>query len=478
MSGQRGTLLEFRSFKKMARSFARRPTVAPAPSKRSSVLIVGAGFAGIEVAKALQSTSALVTVLDRHNYTLFQPLLYQVATAALSPADVASPIRSLLHSDNVEMLLDEAVDVDLGAARVRTASGRNLSYDFLVLATGSEFNYFGHEDWSVLAPAPKSLTDAIEIRRRLLLAFERAEMCDDDEKRRALMTFIIVGAGATGVEMAGAIAELAKATLRRDFKRINPAAARILVLEAGPRVLGSFPEELQHYAYRALTGMGVQILLDSKVDQIDPEGITAGGRRIEARTVVGGAGVKARHVAEWLGSKVGPHGAVKVNGDFTIPDHPNVFVIGDAAEAIVSGKPLPGLAAVAKQEGQYVGDVLRRRLSADQTPPPFEYRDYGTMAVVGRSAAVADLRGLKFTGRTAWLLWGLIHLYFLIGFRNRIVVLVSWLWAWLTYAHGARVITDQPARYATARPGSTPLSVSPGTPPGNETDGAGSTRSH
>jgi NADH:ubiquinone reductase (H+-translocating) len=431
------------------------------------VIVVGAGFAGLEVAKALEGISARVTILDRHNYTLFQPLLYQVATAALSPADVAVPIRALLHAPNVEMLLDEVVDVEVERACVHTASGRQLAYDFLVLATGSQFNYFGHEEWAELAPAPKSLTDAVEIRRRLLLAFERAEMCDDDKERQPLMTFVVVGAGATGVELAGAIAELAKGALRRDFRRIDPAAARIVLVEAGPRVLGSFSEKLGDYAQKTLTRMGVQILLNTKVDHIDNGGIIAGGRRIEARTVVWGAGVRARQIAAWLRLKPGSHGAVKVNNDFSVAEYPNVFVIGDAAEATGSdGKPLPGLAAVAKQEGQYVGQLLRRRISGDQTASPFRYRDYGTMATIGRSAAVADLRGLRLTGSVAWLLWGLVHLYFLIGFRNRLVVLVNWFWAWLTYAHGARMITDQPARYAMARRTSEPRP----TPSANEAE--------
>jgi NADH dehydrogenase len=429
-------------------------------------VIVGAGFAGLEVAKALEATGARVTVLDRHNYTLFQPLLYQVATAALSPADVAVPLRSLLRSANIEILLEEAEGVELESACVRTRSGRRLQYDFLVLATGSRFDYFGHVNWPGLAPSPKSLADAIEIRQRLLLAFERAEMCENGEQRQALMTFVVVGAGPTGVEMAGAIAELAKATLRRDFRRIDPTAARIVLVEAGPRVLGSFADKLGAYAQKTLMRMGVEILLNTKVDQIDDMGITAGGRRIEARTVIWGAGVKAGVVAKWLSVKPGPQGTLKVQEDFSVPGHSNIFVIGDAAEATGSdGKPLPGLAAVAKQEGQYVGDLLRRRISGDETSRPFRYRDYGTMATIGRSAAVADLRGLQLTGTIAWLLWGLVHLAFLIGFRNRLAVLINWFWAWLTYAHGARLITNWPIRQASSRASSKSRAASPILPP-------------
>ena len=366
------------------------------------VVIVGAGFAGIEVAKALQDSSARVVVIDRHNYTLFQPLLYQVATAALSPADVAVPIRALLHSSNTEMLLDELVGVDLARARVRTVAGREIDFSVLVLATGSQYNYFGHDEWAPLAPAPKTLENAIAIRRRLLLSFEQAEMCTDDEERRALMTFVVVGAGPTGVEMAGEIAELAKATLVRDFRRIDPASARILLIDAEAKVLGEFPDKLGAYAHRALTQLGVQVLLNTKIDQIDENGVVAGGRRIATRAVIWGAGVVATPVAAWLGVQAGPHGTVKVDPDFSIPGHPNVFVIGDAAAASgADSKPLPGLAAVAKQEGAFVGHLIRRRLAGDDTPIVFRYRDYGTMATIGRSAAVADLRGFKLTGTFA-----------------------------------------------------------------------------
>ncbi|HEX5281301.1 MAG TPA: NAD(P)/FAD-dependent oxidoreductase [Micropepsaceae bacterium] len=419
------------------------------------VVIAGAGFAGMEVAKALRGAPAHVTLIDRHNYTLFQPLLYQVASAALSPADVAMPIRALLHGSNIEMLLDEVEGIETERSHVRTRSGRRLHYDVLVLATGSEFNYFGRDDWHRVAPAPKGLADAVEIRRRLLLAFEQAEMCEKEVERSALMTFVIVGAGATGVEMAGAIAELAKATLQRDFRNIDPASARIFLVEAGPRILSGYPNRLAAYAARTLTRMGVQILLNHKVEQLDTEGILAAGQRIESRTVIWGAGVKAAPVAEWLRVKPGRHGGVKVNTDFSVDGFHNIYVIGDAAEsAAPDGQPLPGLAAVAKQEGKYLGDLLQRRLNGDWRSRRFKYRDYGTMATIGRSAAVADLRGFHITGTMAWLLWGAVHLFYLIGFRNRVVVLVNWFWAWLTYAHGARLITDSPSRYVELNPAS------------------------
>lgn len=415
-----------------------------AAAASAGIVIVGGGFAGMEVAKALDGSPVPVVLIDRYNYTLFQPLLYQVATAALSPTDVAVPIRSLLHGRNTAMLLDEVIRVDLERSQVVTAAGRRIGFGTLVLATGSRYNYFGREEWAHAAPALKSLDDALAIRRRLLLAFEEAEMCGDEAERLALMTFVVVGAGPTGVEMAGAIAELARASLRRDFRHIDPAAARILLIEGGPRVLPEFPERLGRYAERALARLGVEILLGSKVDEIDAAGVDAAGRRIASRNVIWAAGVKASPVARWLHIDGDRRGAIAVNPDFSVPGHPEIFVIGDAARVRgPSGAALPGLAAVAKQEGEFLGQLLRRRLSGGAAMPAFRYRDYGMMATIGRSAAVADLHGLRLTGTLAWLLWGLVHLYFLIGFRNRVLVLTNWLWAWLTYKRGARLITGE-----------------------------------
>ncbi len=395
----------------------------------------------MEVGKLLQRARVRLTIIDRNNYTLFQPLLYQVATAALSPADVAVPIRSLLRSPKTEVLLADVIGIDFKASCVRTISGVAIPFKFLVLATGSQSNYFGHTEWERFAVSPKSLDDGLAIRRRLLLAFERAEMCRDEVERRALMTFVVIGGGATGVEMAGAIAELAKATLVQDFHRIDPTSARVLLIEGGSRLLAEFSQELGAYAERALTKLGVQLHINTKVDHIDGTGVVAAGKRIATRFVVWGAGVKATPVAAWLGIEPTRHGAIKVRPDFSVPGHSNVFVIGDAAHFIgPNGRPLPGLAAVAKQEGQYVGEVIRRRMDGATEAFAFRYRDYGTMATIGRSAAVADLKGLKLKGGIAWLLWGVIHLYFLIGFRNRLLVLVNWFWAWLTYARGARLI--------------------------------------
>jgi NADH dehydrogenase len=445
-----------RSFGLQSNGRGRTATDAPATEPR--VVVVGAGFGGMEVGKLLQRARAHVSIIDRNNYTLFQPLLYQVATAALSAADVAFPIRALLHSPNTEVLLDEVVGVDTAAARVRTLSGREIAFDILVLATGSQYDYFGHDEWSSLAPSPKSLDDALVIRRRLLMAFEQAEMCADDAERRAWMTFVVVGAGATGVEMAGDIAELAKATLVRDFRRIDPASARVLLIEAGPRVLGSFSEHLGAYAHKALAQLGVEVRINTRIEHIDGNGVVAAGERIAARSVIWGAGVKATPVAAWLGIKPGMHGTVEVCPDFSLPGLPDIFVIGDAAHALgPDGRPLPGLAAVAKQEGQYVGDLIRRRIEGRGAALSFRYRDYGTMATIGRSAAVAHLRGLRLTGAIAWLLWGIVHLYFLIGFRNRLLVLVNWFWAWLTYARGARLITGvRSGKSAHASPGRVP----------------------
>jgi NADH dehydrogenase FAD-containing subunit len=419
------------------------------------VVVVGAGFAGLEVGKRLRHAPAQLTVIDRRNYMLFQPLLYQVATAALSPADIAAPIRSLICGNNTEILLDEVVGVEAERSVVQTGGGREIPFDFLVIATGSQYNYFGKEEWAAFAPSPKSLDDALEIRRRVLLAFEAAEMCNDSREQRALLTIVIVGAGPTGAEIAGAIAEMARFTLLRDFRHINPASARIILMEAGPRILAGFSPKLGAYAQNALAKLGVEVWVNSKIENIDGRGVVVHGERIEARLVIWAAGVKATPAAPWLKVPANSQGMVEVNADFSLPGHSNIFVIGDAALVrTTDGTPLPGLAAVAKQEGAYVGNLIRCRLSGDPEPTPFRYRDYGTMAIVGRSSAVADLRGFKLKGTLAWLLWGLVHLYFLVGFRNRLFVLITWFWSWLTYKRGARLITGRvpDPRFASVQP--------------------------
>ena len=408
------------------------------------VVVVGAGFAGLEVGKRLRHAPAQLTVIDRQNYVLFQPLLYQVATAALSATDIAVPIRSLISGDNTEILLDEVMGVETERSVVQTVGGREIPFDFLVIATGSQYNYFGKEEWTAFAPGPKSLDDALAIRRRILLAFEAAEMCDDTREQRALLTIVIVGAGPTGAEIAGAVAEMARFTLLRDFRHINPASARIILMEAGPRILAGFSPELAAYAQTALAKLGVEVRVNSKIEQIDGRGVVVEGERTEARVVIWAAGVKAMPVAAWLKVGANSHGMVEVNPDFSVPGHSNIFVVGDAALVRTADRTtLPGLAAVAKQEGAFVGNLISSRISGEPQPTPFRYRDYGTMAIIGRSSAVADLRGFKLKGALAWLLWGIVHLYFLIGFRNRLFVLINWFWSWLTYKRGARLITGQ-----------------------------------
>jgi NADH:ubiquinone reductase (H+-translocating) len=414
-----------------------------APGRPPHVVIVGAGFAGLAAAKRLGKAAVDVTVIDRRNHHLFQPLLYQVATAALSPADIAEPIRATLRPyRNIQVYLDEVIGVDPAARRVITRNGAGQNYDYLILATGSTYAYFGHEDWPRLAPGLKSLEDATAIRRRLLLAFERAESVRDPALRERLLTFVLIGGGPTGVELAGAIAELARATLARDFRHIDPRAARILLVEAGGRLLPGFPEKLGAYAASALAGMGVEVRVDTMVEHLDEEGVIAGGKRIAAATVIWAAGVRATPVGQWLGVKTARNGAVEVAPDLSVPALPEVFVLGDAALASgPDGGPLPGLAAVAEQQGRYVGALIAARVDQRVDPGPFVYRDRGTMATIGRSAAVADFGAFQLTGHIAWLLWGLVHIYLLIGFRNRLAVFVNWMWSWLTYGRGARLIT-------------------------------------
>ena len=418
------------------------------------VIIVGAGFGGLEAARKLARAPVDVTVVDRHNYHLFQPLLYQVATAALSPADIAEPIRAVLrHQQNATVLLDEVVGVDTAARHVEMRFGPPLSYDFLVLATGSRYAYFGHEDWPRLAPGLKSIDDATLIRRRMLLAFEEAETVTDPTIRRRLLTFVLVGAGPTGVEMAGALAELAHATLSRDFRHINPQTAHILLVEAGPRVLSGFPERLAAFAQRSLEKMGVEVLVDTPIEAIDHIGVVAKGKRIEAANVIWCAGVEASPVAGWLGLPAGRGGRVKVAPDLSVAGHPEVFVVGDAALVTgPDGEPLPGLAPVAKQQGQYVGELISRRVCGEAAPPPFRYRDAGALATIGRHSAIADFGRIKLTGWVAWVLWGIVHIFFLIGFRNRMAVFLNWIWAWLTYGRGARLITGEVTTPLSERP--------------------------
>jgi NADH dehydrogenase len=409
---------------------------------RPHIVIVGAGFGGLAAAQGLAGAAADVTVIDRRNYHLFQPLLYQVATAGLSPAQIASPIRAILRpAANVRVVLGKVSGIDKERRLVMVDQGA-IAYDHLVLATGARHSYFGRDDWESAAPGLKKIDDAIGIRRRLLTAFEDAEAAGSAELRRRLLTFIVIGGGPTGVEMAGAIAELARVALRRDFRNIDPADARVVLVEAGKRLLPTFPAILGNAACDALQQLGIEVRLGTAVTQCDSEGVTIGEERLAAATIVWGAGVMASAAAHWLGVVKDRAGRVVVGTDLTVPDHPEISCIGDTACAVDgAGKPLPGLAPVAKQQGAYVARRLRAVLSGKLAPRPFRYRSFGTMATIGRRAAVADLGWVKLDGTLAWLLWSAVHVSFLIGFRNRLVVMLDWLWSYFTFQSGARLIT-------------------------------------
>jgi NADH:quinone reductase (non-electrogenic) len=404
------------------------------------VVIVGAGFGGLSAAKRLAKAPFDVTIVDRHNYHLFQPLLYQVATAGLSPGDIASPIRGILHRQkNAKVILAKVSGIDTQRKEV-IAEGRRIPYDCLIVATGAEHAYFGN-DWAPYAPGLKTIDDATYLRRRILLAFERAETEPDPDERRRLLNFVVVGGGPTGVETAGAIAELAKRALAADFRAIDPRCARIILLEAGPRLLAPFDPALSESARRSLEHLGVEVRLGAAVTDCDCAGISIGDERLHTRTIVWAAGVKASPAAEWLGAARDRAGRVKVEADLSLPGHADIFVIGDAAAAAgADGKPLPGVAPVAKQQGRYVAGVLRAR-AAGKSLPPFRYRDFGSMATIGRKRAIAQIGALKVSGLPAWLLWSLVHVYFLIGFRNRLAVAASWCWNYITFQRGTRLIT-------------------------------------
>ncbi|HYM31660.1 MAG TPA: NAD(P)/FAD-dependent oxidoreductase [Candidatus Cybelea sp.] len=418
----------------------------PAPCRdddgQPRVVIIGAGFAGLSLAKALRREKARVTLIDRRNYHLFQPLLYQVATAGLSPADIAMPIRSILSRQrNVTVLLGKVTGVDTKSRMVEIGE-RHVPYDILVIATGAQHAYFGHDDWERVAPGLKKIDDATDIRRRILLAFEAAENTHDMDERRRLLNFVVVGAGPTGVELSGAIAELARKALASDFRNIDPRGTRVFLVEAGPRVLPAFPESLSRAAQRALEKLGVEVRLGAPVTLCDATGVVAGGKHIDARTVLWAAGVEASPAAKWLGASADRAGRVIVAPDLSLPGNGDVFVLGDTAAALDGkGVPLPGVAPVAKQQGLYAARVIRARLRGDPPPPAFRYRNIGNLATIGRKAAVADFGFIRLTGRLAWLLWGLVHIYALIGFRNRAAVLLDWIWAYVTFQRGSRLIT-------------------------------------
>jgi NADH dehydrogenase len=421
---------------------ARIAMALPDRARRHRVVIIGAGFAGLSAARALGMAPVDVTVIDRHNYHLFQPLLYQVATAGLSPADVATPIRAILRPQkNTTVLLGRVTGIDK-AARLVEMDGRRIPYDTLVVATGARHAYFGHDEWESVAPGLKKIEDATILRRRILLAFERAENEIDPDERRRLLNFAIIGGGPTGVELAGAIAELAKVALAMDFRNIDPRQARIILVEAGPRVLATFPEKLSAFAKTALEKLGVEVHVGGAVTACDASGIVVGEQRIEARTIIWAAGVAASPAARWLAAEKDRAGRVIVGADLSLAGHGEIFVLGDtAALAGADGRPLPGIAPVAKQQGAYVGRLIAARAAGTHEPPPFRYRHYGNLATIGRKVAVADFGKVRLGGRLAWLLWGAVHVLFLIGFRNRVAVLLDWLWAYVTFQRGSRLIT-------------------------------------
>jgi NADH dehydrogenase len=411
---------------------------------KQKVVIIGAGFGGLEAARALRKADAEITVIDRHNHHTFQPLLYQVATAVISPADIAWPVRSILRKqNNAGVMLGTIKSIDT-AARIVRADTVELSYDYLVIATGVTHSYFGHDEWQAAAPGLKTLTDATKIRSRVLLSFERAELAKSEADRKRLLTFVIIGGGPTGVEMAGAIAEIARQTLRFDFRHIDPREARILLIEAGPRILPVFPEELSAYAETSLRKMGVEVMTSAMVTEVRRDGVSLGERKISSEAIVWAAGVKASPAAEWLGAEADRAGRIKVGPDLSVPGHPEVFAVGDTATL---PSPIPGIAPAAKQMGKYAGKLIAQRIAGDPTPPkPFVYRHAGDLATIGRKSAVVKLNKFKLTGFIGWLFWSVAHIYFLIGIRNRLMVAMTWLWSYVTYQRGARLITrdDRP----------------------------------
>lgn len=411
---------------------------------RPHVVVIGGGFAGLWAVRALANADVRITLLDRGNHHLFQPLLYQVATAGLSAPDIAAPLRHILRRQvNVTVLMGEAVQVDAQAKRVQLADGETIAFDYLLLATGATHAYFGHDEWAPHAPGLKTLDDALDIRRKVLSAFERAEASDDEAERRALLTFAIVGGGPTGVELAGTLAEIARHTLKDEFRRIDPQHARVLLLEAGSRVLSTFPEALSENARGKLERLGVEVRTGTAVSRIDGDGVALGNTFIPARTVLWAAGVAASPLARTLGVPLDRVGRVLVAPDCSVPGHPDIFVGGDlAALQQANGKPVPGVAPAAKQMGKHIAQMIRARMASRETTA-FAYSDHGNLATIGRMAAVVDLGKLRMTGVVAWWFWLFMHVFFLIGFRNRIAVMLDWAWSYWTYQRSARIILGE-----------------------------------
>ena len=407
------------------------------------VLILGGGFGGLWATRALRSAPVRVTLVDRSNHHLFQPLLYQVATAGLSGPDIAAPLRHILRRQrNVTVLMDEVRGIDLAARSVSVAHG-DIDYDYLVIATGSTHAYFGHDEWAARAPGLKTMDDALAIRRRVLGAFESAERECDSSRRESWLSFVVVGAGPTGVELAGTLSEIARHTLPREFRRTDPRSAPIHLVEGGPRVLPAMPASLAAWTQRRLQRMGVKVHLGAAVTSIDDDGVTLkDGHRIAARTVLWAAGVSSSLPDARFDAPRDTHGRVRVEADLSLPQHPEVFVIGDLARVEQDGVPVPGVATAAKQMGRHAARAVRDRLRG-RTACAFRYRDYGTLAAIGRGAAAVDLRGIRFTGLVAWWFWLVVHIFFLIGFRNRLVVMIDWAWSYLTWQRNARIIVGR-----------------------------------
>ena len=411
--------------------------------KTHRVVIVGAGFGGLETTFRLAGSPVEITVIDRRNHHLFQPLLYQVATASLATSEIAWPIRYLLRDRReVTTLFANVNGVDASAKRVLLEDGDSIPYDTLVLATGARHAYFGHDEWEPFAPGLKTLEDATTLRRRILVAFERAERETDLQRRTALLTFVIIGAGPTGVELAGTIADMAKDTLPRDFRHIDTRKARVVLIEAGPRVLAGFPDDLSAYAQRSLENLGVEVMLGAPVTDCSADGVVFGGQKLEARTIIWAAGVRASRAAEWLNAPADRAGRLKVEPDLTVPGHPDIFAVGDTVTvAGPDGNPVPGIAPAAKQEGRYVAALIKARLEGRMLPP-FRYKHAGSLAQIGKRLAVIDFGRIKLRGTIAWWIWGIAHIYFLIGLRNRLSVALSWLWIYVRDQRAARLITQ------------------------------------
>jgi NADH dehydrogenase len=415
------------------------------PGGLPHVVVIGAGFGGLTCVQELARSPLRITLVDRRNYHLFQPLLYQVATAALSPAEIAWPIRSILSTQrNAEVQLGQAAGVDVAEKRLQLDDGRTLAYDYLVIATGVRHAYFGHDDWAPVAPGLKKIADATLIRERILTSFEKAEVEPEPARRAQLLTFIVIGGGPTGVEMAGAIVELVHYALAKDFRRIGPADARVILIEGGDRLLPAFPPDLSEKTLASLERLGVKVLLGHQVTQCDEDGVIAGGERIPASSIVWAAGVRASRAAAWLGAEADRAGRVLVAPDLSVPGRPEIFVIGDTASVQSDGAPVPGIAPAAKQMGHYVARRIHAAVTGSQMPGPFRYRHAGNLATIGRNAAVADFGWMKISGFPAWVLWGVAHIYFLISWRNRFTVALNWLWEFVTFQRGARLIVGAP----------------------------------